>query len=75
VLHEPDPHPVRALLDDPARLRRTVVLLTDESARRRGATCAASTRSGTGCPLLRLHLTDRTRGVRQLLAAADMLRH
>ncbi|MFI7543304.1 glucose-6-phosphate isomerase [Actinoplanes sp. NPDC049599] len=30
VLDEPDPHPVRALLDDPGRLRRTVVLLADD---------------------------------------------
>ncbi|MEU8607019.1 glucose-6-phosphate isomerase, partial [Actinoplanes sp. NPDC048791] len=30
VLDDPDPHPVRALLDDPARLRRTVVVLADE---------------------------------------------
>ena len=27
-----------------------------------------------GCPLLRLHLTDRTEGIRQLLTAADTLR-
>ncbi|WP_433726876.1 glucose-6-phosphate isomerase [Actinoplanes sp. CA-051413] len=30
VLDDPDPHPVRALLDDPALLRRTVVVLADE---------------------------------------------
>jgi glucose-6-phosphate isomerase len=28
-----------------------------------------------GSPLLRLHLTDRTEGVRQLVTAAEMLRH
>ncbi len=31
VLDDPDPHPVRALLDDAALLRRTVVVLTDQS--------------------------------------------
>ncbi|AGZ40415.1 hypothetical protein [Actinoplanes friuliensis] len=44
---------------------------------RQAARAAADRHTLTRCgrPLLRLHLTDRTEGVRQLLAAAEMLRH
>ncbi|MGW4946639.1 hypothetical protein ACWEOZ_34210 [Actinoplanes sp. NPDC004185] len=33
------------------------------------------TSAGRGRPLLHLHLTDRAGGIRQVLAAAEMLRH
>lgn len=44
---------------------------------RQAARAAGERRAVTrrGCPLLRLHLTDRTEGVGQLLTAAHMLRH